>query len=200
MKSWEWTISGNWFSSKQHRGARAERRALEKEGFLPAPGDGAEDIHAWFAASWSGTKIMQRAGFPWRCGVQLSVTVAYSLCCSLPGTKQSLKEKKKKERALFPLLEDEGIFALIPKQTRLMPLNTHWHYQDVSLSCCCMQSAGWVSESWAPVITLHSQFAFSGGGEKKNPLLYHCSLGTGGKQWVDFREIVWKSLQANICN
>lgn len=32
------------------------------------------------------------------------------------------------KKSFFPSLEDEGIFALIPKQTRLMPLNTRWHY------------------------------------------------------------------------
>lgn len=100
--------------------------AVEAAGLSPAPGAGQGQPGS--LCTPREARITQRDGCSLGGGVQLSVTVAYSLGSSLPGTKQPLKKKKKKKRAFPPLLEDEGIFALIPKQTHLMPLNTPWHY------------------------------------------------------------------------
>lgn len=97
--------------------------AVEAAGLSPAPGAGqGQPVHpqgisdnpaGWlFLGRWSSA-VSNRGLF-----TRLQPT----------RHKATSKEEKKKKRAFPPLLEDEGISALIPKQTHLMPLNTPWHY------------------------------------------------------------------------
>lgn len=125
-----------------------KEKSVAKEGWLPAPGgSGQRTSRHGLLHSWLRTKITQQDGLPWRgwnsaagnCGLFTPLQPSRHKATSTA-------KKKKKKRSLSPLLEDEGIFALIPKQTHLMPLNTRWHYWNISFSCCCMQSTGGISE------------------------------------------------------